>query len=163
MTKLLSEVQAMQNPSLGAVLIWRFTCGYAPQNDPHDGVPFPLAFLVLPVVLHEITREEVTSTRLLSGVRKFEEKFRDRGDLLFALNQRAIDLRDLSLRSVRQAFAVGLLTMVPERGKLWPRSYAKPPVEAKSVLELLDAAEKLGCWCRSLSVYEISGILRVEL
>ena len=162
MTRLLSEVQAMQNPALGAALVWRFACGYAPQNEPHDGMPGPLSFVALPVVLHERTREKVTSTRLSSGVRKFEEKFRDRGDVLFALNQRAIDLRALSLRSVRHALAAGLITLVPERATLWPRSYAKPPVEAKSVSELLAAAEKLGGWCRSLSAYEISRILRVE-
>lgn len=162
MTRLLSEVQAMQNPALGAALIWRFACGYAPQNDTHDGVPLPLAFVVLPVVLHERTRKEVTSTRQSSGARKFEEKFRDKGDVLFALNQRAASLRGLSLRSVRHALATGLVTMIPDRATIWPRSYTKPPVEAKSVAELLAAAEKLGAWCRALSVYEISGILRVE-
>jgi len=161
-TRILSEVQAMQNPALGAVLIWRFACGYAPQNEPHDGVPLPLAFVVLPVLLHERTREEVTSTRQSSGARKFEEKFRDKGDLLFALNQRATSLRGLSLRSVRHTLASGLVTMIPDQGTIWPRSYTKPPVVAKSVTELLAAAEKLGGWCRSLSVYEISGILRVE-
>lgn len=162
MTRILSEVQAMQNPPLGATLIWRFACGYAPQYDAHDGVPLPLAFVVLPVVLHERTRMEVTSTRVSSGVRKFEEKFRDRGDMLFAINQRAISMRGLTLHSVRQALASGLLTLDSERGSLWPRSYSNPPIDAKSVLELLGAAEKLGNWCRSLSVYEISGILRVE-
>lgn len=162
MTKLLNEVQAMQNPALGATLIWRFVCGYAPPNDPHEGVPLPLAFIVLPLVLHERTREEVISTRPSSGIRKFEEKFRDNGDMLLALNQRAITLRALSLRSVRHALAAGLLTLIPERGTLWPRSYSTPPVDAKLVLELLAAAEKIGGWCRSLSVYEISGILRVE-
>jgi len=125
-------------------------------------VPLPLAFVVLPVVLHERTREEVSSTRLSAGARKFEEKFRDRGDVLLALNQRTIEMRGLSLHSFRQALASGLVTLVTDRGTLWPRSYTKPPVDAKSVAELLAAAEKLGSWCRSLSVYEISGILRVE-
>jgi hypothetical protein len=36
MTRLLSEVQAMHNPALGAALIWRFACGYAPQNEAHE-------------------------------------------------------------------------------------------------------------------------------
>lgn len=162
MTRLLVEVQAMQNPALGATLIWRFACSYAPQNEAHEGVPLPLAFVVLPVVLHERTREEVSSTRLSSGARKFEDKFRDREDVLFALNQRAIGMRDLSLRSVRHALGSGLVTLMTDRGTLWPRSYTKPPVDAMSVAELLLAAEKLGSWCRSLSVYEISGILRVE-
>ena len=162
MTRLLSEVQAMQNPALGAAVIWRFTCGYAPQNEQEDGVPLPLVFIVLPVVLHKRTREGVSSTQRSSGARKFEEKFQDRGDVLFALNDRAIGLRGLSLRSVRHALASGLVTLIPDRGKLWPRSYTKPPVNAKSVTELFGAAEKLGSWCRSMSIYEISGILRVE-
>lgn len=162
MTRLLNEVQAMQNPALGAALIWRFACSYAPQKEAHEGVPFPLAFVILPVVLHERTRKEVSSTRLSSGARKFEEKFVDRGDVLFALNQRAIGMRDLSLRSLRHALASGLVTLLAERGTIWPRSYTKPPVDAISVSELLAAAEKLGSWCRSLSTYEISGILRVE-
>lgn len=163
MSKLLNEIQAMQNPALGAALIWRFSCGYALQNDPHDGVPFPLAFVVLPVVLHERTRQEVTSTYVSSGARKFKEKFERKSDLLLALNQRAIDLRGLSLRSVRQALASGLITLIPKQGTFWPRSYATPPVNTKSVRELLAAAEKLGNWCRPLSIYEISGILRVEI
>ncbi len=162
MTRILSEVQAMQNPALGAALIWRFACGYAPQNETHDGVPFPLVFVILPVVLHERTRKEVISTRSLSGARKFEEKFGDKGDVLFAVNERAMDLRDLSLRSVRQALASGLVTLIPDRGTIWPRSYTKPPINVKPVVELLAAAEKLGGWCNSLTIYEISGILRVE-
>lgn len=125
-------------------------------------MPLPLLFIVLPVIFHERTCAEVTSTRLSSGARKFEEKFRNRGDLLFALNQRATALRPLSLRSMRHALAAGLVSVLPERGALWPRSYAKPPIEAKPVSELLAAADKLGAWCRSLSVYEISGILRIE-
>lgn len=162
MTRLLNEVQAMQNPALGAALIWRFVCGYAPQNEPLDGAPLPLAFVVLPVVLHERTREEVISTRPSSGARKFEEKFRDKSDVLFALNQRATSMRGLSLRSVRHALASGLVTMISDRGTIWPRTYTMPPVDAKSVAEMLASAEKLGGWCRSLSVYEVSGILRVE-
>jgi hypothetical protein len=165
MSRLLSEVQAMQNPALGAVLIWRFACSYAPQNEVHDGVPLPLAFIVLPIILHERTREKISSTYKSSGMRKFEEKFNGQGDVLVSLSQRVIAMRSLSLRSVRHALASGLLTLISEQGVLWPRSYSKPPVEsdAKSVLELLKAAEKLGTWCGSLSVYEISGILRVEL
>lgn len=162
MTRLLSEVQAIQNPALGATLLWRFACGYAPKHDPGDGVPFPLSFVVLPVVLHERTRAIVTSTRPASGVRKFEEKFDGMGDILFALNERAIDLRMLSLRSVRHALSAGLLTLVPESAALWPRSYTKTPTDAKPVSRLISAAYKLGEWCRPLSIYEISGILRVE-
>lgn len=162
MRPLLNEVQAIQNPGLGAALVWRFACGYCPENQSGEGVPLPLAFVVLPVVLHTRMREQVTSTRIASGVRKFEEKFSGSGDLLFALNERAIALRQLSLRSMRIAMACGLITVLPDQAAFWPRSYSRPTNTSKPVTELMKAAEKLGAWCAPLSLFEISGILRVE-
>lgn len=161
MIPLLTEVQAMQNPALGAVLLWRFGCGYSPENAGGSGVPMPLAFIVLPVVFHTRTRNEVEATRVSSGVRKFEEKFEEQRDMLLAINQRAIAMRPLSLRSLRLALGSGLLTLLPEQGTLWPRTYAAPRGTAKSVEGLMKAAEKLGTWCAPLSLFELSGILRV--
>lgn len=41
------DVMYVQNPALGTVLLWRFTCGYySNENRP---VPFPLLFVVLPI------------------------------------------------------------------------------------------------------------------
>lgn len=43
------DVMYVQNPALGTVLLWRFTCGYySNENRP---VPFPLLFVVLPLLL----------------------------------------------------------------------------------------------------------------
>jgi hypothetical protein len=39
-----SEVQAMQNPALGAALVWRFTCGYTPIGTGSGGTPLSLGF-----------------------------------------------------------------------------------------------------------------------
>ena len=153
MKPLLTEVHAMQNPGLGAALVWRFACGYCPETQPGDGTPFPLAFVILPVVLHTRTRENVTSTRVASGARKFEEKFKERGDLLFALNDRAISMRHLSLRSMRIAMACGLITILPERAAFWPRSYTSPANIRNEIGELMKAAEKLGSWCASSSSF----------
>ena len=45
------DVMYVQNPALGAVLLWRFTCGYySNENRP---VPFPLLFVVLPIVFRQ--------------------------------------------------------------------------------------------------------------
>ena len=162
MISLLSEVQAMQNPALGAILIWRFVCGYSPEKTGGNGVPMAVAFIVLPVVLHSRTRDEVEATRIASGVRKFEQKFEARGDLLLAINHRAIAMRSLSLRSLRLGLACGLLTLLPEQATLWPRTYATPGGAAKPIESLMKSAEKLGAWCAPLTLFELAGILRVE-
>jgi hypothetical protein len=160
---LLDEVQAMQNAALGAALIWRFTCGYCPQDDATQGTPIPLTFLVLPVVLHARTCESVLSTQPGSGLRAFEAKFSEAGDLLLAVHDRMLAMRGLSLKSNGVALATGLVTLVTKDGSLWPRSYARPRRTADSVEALLRAAERFGGWCRPLSLFEISGILRVEI
>ena len=164
MTAIRNEVQAMQNPALGAALLWRFACGFSPESSP-SGTPLPLAFVVLPLTLHTKSAEKVSGTLAGSGLRKFESKFSDddRGDVLLALQSRMLAMRELSLRSLRIAIRTGLLTLVPKEAVVWPRSRSAPPADAKPVGELLRSAEKLGGWCREVSLFEVSGLLKVEL
>ncbi|HEU0035893.1 MAG TPA: three component ABC system middle component [Kofleriaceae bacterium] len=162
MTAVRNEIQAMQNPALGAVLLWRFTCGYTPESSP-TGTPLPLAFLVLPLAFHARSLEKVLSTRPSSGMRMLEEKFSDRTDVLLSVQSRMLAMRMLSLRSLRIAVRTGLLTLVSKDAVLWPRSRSAPPTaEAKGVGDLLKSAEKLGVWCRDISLFEIAGLLKVE-
>ncbi|MBN8468800.1 hypothetical protein JYJ95_20045 [Corallococcus exiguus] len=161
MTTILNEVQAMQNPALGAALLWRFACGFSPESSP-NGTPLPLAFVVLPIIFHAKSLEEVARTQVASGLRKFEEKFTDRGDVLLSIQPRMLAMRALSLRSLRVAIRVGLITLVPKEAVLWPRSRVSAPAEAKALSDLLKSAEKLGTWCRDVSLFEVAGLLKVE-
>src|SRR6185503_5540826 len=77
-----TEVQSMQNPALGAAMIWRFACGYCPANTATAGIPLPLTFLVLPIMLHAQTREAISSTQQRSGIRQFQAGLDLRVDLL---------------------------------------------------------------------------------
>ena len=137
MTAILNEVQAMQNPALGAALLWRFVCGFSPESSP-NGTPLPLAFVVLPLTFHAKSAEKVSGTLVASGLRKFESKFSDddRGDVLLALQPRMLAMRDLSLRSLRIAIRTGLVTLVPKEAVLWPRSRSATSPASRS-----------GCWC----------------
>jgi hypothetical protein len=163
MTAFLNEVQAMQNPALGAALVWRFACGFTPDTSPH-GTPLPLAFVVLPLVLHARTLEKVMGTQAASGLRRFEAKFSEdnRGDVLLSLQPRVLAMRELSLRSLRIAMRSGLVTLVPKEAAIWPRSRSAPPTDARAVVRLLKSAEKLGEWCRDISLFEVAGLLKVE-
>jgi hypothetical protein len=162
MTTLLNEVQAMQNPALGAGLLWRFVCGHSPRTSP-KGTPLPLAFVVLPLVFHARSTEELTGTLGSSGLRKFEGKFnKGNGDILLSLQPRMLVMRNLSMRSLRIALRAELVTLVPSEAVLWPRSTTPAPDLPKAVNELLKAAEKLGNWCRDLSLFEVAGILKVD-
>jgi len=56
------EIRAIQNPAIGATLIAVAVRGYREASDVHAGMPLPLAFLVLPIVLHAETYRFVAST-----------------------------------------------------------------------------------------------------
>ncbi|WP_415841630.1 three component ABC system middle component, partial [Paenibacillus macerans] len=51
MSNLNKEIQNVQNPAFGAFIIWNFVRGYYSNNK--SLVPFPLLFIVLPVIFRE--------------------------------------------------------------------------------------------------------------
>src|SRR5262245_4512356 len=71
------EIVAIQNPALGAVLLWKFCLSYSPPKGDRRPVPFVLLFLVLPLCLQEEARNAALKTRKTSGLRLFERNFRD--------------------------------------------------------------------------------------
>ncbi|WP_093643637.1 three component ABC system middle component [Paraburkholderia aspalathi] len=160
---LLDEIDAIQNPGLGAALIWRSVCGYYGASNKADGCPAVLAFLVLPLILNEDLRKIVTTTFKSSGIRKFESKFVNQVDLLFSIQERAAEMRDLSRRSLALSLSTGLLALSTESALLWPRSTTLTRALPSDVLKLASAAEKLGIWAQQTSLRELCHSLRLEL
>jgi len=52
------EIRNLLNPAFCAVLLHNAVEGYC-QNSDKDGMPYPLIFLILPLVLHKATRESL--------------------------------------------------------------------------------------------------------
>lgn len=165
MSLITQEVRNIQNPALGAGLLWRFCCGYVGSHPTHDSVPLPLAFLVLPVVLHQQTEEFVHSTQRASGLRAFSAKFakseNSKQDVLLAIHDRMLDLRHLSLDSLRIALVTRLLHL--HNAHLTPLSETRASAGISTdVKRLMNNAEKLGGWCGLLTLHEISTTLKVR-
>jgi Family of unknown function (DUF6521) len=157
---MLNDIQSIQNPGLGAALIWKFSQGYAPKESALEGVPFLLAFIVLPLILHKGTRSNISATQ--AGLYKFEEKYHDKYDLLFAIHDRALAMRELSRKSISTGIATGLLTLVPAEGVIWPNDLPDPKNLPPSITALLKAAKKLGSWARQVSLFELTKTLHLD-
>ena len=160
------EHRAVQNPALGALLLWRFASGFHETSGRATPAPLPLAFVVLPTLFHEETAQLLNSTQKASGLRKFAEKFSSsadaKTDLLLALNQRSIDMRDLTLESLQLALYGSLLSIDSRSGGVFPLSAVAPRAGIPtSVRPMLSGAEKLGAWFSQLTTYEIGVILKV--
>lgn len=160
------EAQNVQNPALGAALVWRFCCGYVEAHRLSAAPPLPLLFLVLPIVLHQATSEFVKRTYRSSGLRAFAAKFGDsavsKQDLLIQIHDRSIRWRKLSLQSIELA-AAGKLLKIAVNGDAIPLSRAKARGLPDEVKQLMELAEKIGAWFGELTVHEIVTTLKVKL
>jgi hypothetical protein len=165
-SSLSKEVEYVQNPALGGMLLWSFSVGYEERSESRSAAPMPLLFLVLPIIFHEATFNFVRSTRESSGLRAFAAKFstssESKSDLILAIHSRALHMRGLTMEALAFAVVSNLLTLDPINGRVIPLS--QTPLKAgipQSIRSMFDGAKKLGSWCSKLSLYEISIILKV--
>lgn len=160
------EAQNVQNPALGATILWRFCCSYTEAHPTGDSPPLPVLFLVLPIVLHQATAELLRRTRVSSGLRAYAAKFSDaavsKQDLLLQIHERALRWRSLTLQSVELA-AAGRLIQLAEDVAVFPLSRTKARGLPEDVKQLLSDADKLGTWCGQLTLHEVTTTLKVKL
>lgn len=161
------ETQIVQNPALGAMLLWSFANGYERGSKVKEPAPLPVLFLILPLILHQETSQLISTTQTGSGLRAFANKFSvssvSKNDLILAVNERAIQLRKLTMTSLKLAVASRLLAIDTGKGCAISLSSTQPRAGVPgSVRKMLKNAEKLGRWCSQLSMHEVSVILKVR-
>lgn len=152
----------MQNPALGALLLWAFARAY--QEEKAEEAPLHLSFLVLPLVLHRGSLDEIVSTRKASGLTLFAAKLGEQREKLLAVHNRALALRPLTLKSIGMGTQTRLLSVdyqaATVRGNtLVGAGLPRPPERMRN---MRPAAEKLGCWFSKMDIRQIATVLRVE-
>lgn len=74
------EVYYVQNPAIGAAVLWKFIYGYYLKEN--KMIPFPLLFIVLPIILREDLCTAIKSTQKKKGLSKVSEKlFKDKKNI----------------------------------------------------------------------------------
>ncbi len=157
------EVMYVQNPAIGAALLWRFVCSYyANDNQP---VPFPLLFVVLPIIFRRDLCDVIKSTQRKSGISKMSEKlFKDKkNDNIHFINNAARQMRALTLEAFNIAVDANLISLIAENAVVYPLVVTASRYTAKGdTKDMLNAAEKLGVWCSGLTMFEISKWFKVR-
>lgn len=166
MATLSKETRMVQNPALGSLLIWRFVVGFEKGNEVPKGTPFPLIFIVLPIIFHPEMCAFAKSTLPASGLRAFAGKFvtasASKSDLLLSINRRAMRMRKLTFDSLSLALSTHLVTISADEGLVISLSNTPPKTGIPGTISiLLKVAEKLGAWCSQISLHEVSIILKV--
>lgn len=154
-----SELDLVYNPSLGAFLIW--SCGLGYFKEESKGMPVPLTFLTLPLLLHAQSLELISSTYDSSGLTLFASKLGARQEDLLAVHQRALSLRPLSLSSLSMACASRLMTVDARSGTAFSIGEKKRPKTPDGIHRLGVLSEKLGGWFGRLPIEQVASTLRV--
>lgn len=157
------EVENIQNPNFGAFLIWNFTRGYYSNNA--SFVPFPILFIVIPMLSREDIVNVINSTNRPSGLRVFANKFISKelkNDVFSQIHISSLRMKELTLNSIRIALFTSLISLDYENATAFPNTTTERRSEPQSVIKLGKASEKLGYWCSQLTIHEISQILKVR-
>jgi len=164
MSNLNKEIRNVQNPAFGAFAIWNFVRGYYSNNSTF--VPFPLLFIVLPIICRSEMVEVLYGTNKPSGLRYFANKFLTtnilKNDLISQIHISSANMKELTLDSIRIALNASLIALDYENALVLPISVTEHKSEPKSIIKLGKASEKLGYWCSQLTIHEISQILKVR-
>ena len=159
----LTEIEIMQNPAVGAYLIWQF--GLAFQAECGEPAPLPAVFLILPLCLHKQTRDVILSTQIASGLTLFASKMGAQREDLLAIHNRALKLRMLTLRSIGFAVNAGLATVDYQRATVranTPIGTARRPDLPERLRGFPRAAEKIGAWFARVPLSQIAFTLRIS-
>lgn len=156
----LSSVEIVQNAAFGAHVLWRFGRGY--QAEKVGDLPYMLGFfLVLPLILHAPTMNEIKSTNLPSGLAKLVSKLGEERENLFAVHDRTLALRELTLESIGAGVTTELLFVDYETAVIRANDVKLPPPPERLKFHLA-SAEKLGRWFARLPLQHVFSLLEVE-
>ena len=155
-----SELDLVYNPSLGAYLVWSAGRGYFEECS--QGMPLPLAFLVLPITLHWQTKEIAAATLKSSGLTLFAAKLGAQQEDLLAVHQRALALRELSLASISTACATKMAVVDAASASMISLGVNKLPKPPDGICKLGAISEKLGVWFARIPPEQVASTLRIE-
>lgn len=160
----MNEISRVQNAGFCALVLWRFSDTYVVCSGRE--VPLPVLFLVLPVVMNPTLRSTINSTNTQSGLNKVIEKLatasRRDADLIESINSRAMELRELTTRSLRLMLRLNVASLKLQTAGVIVSSFRTPKSIAVNHKPVLAAADKLGTWLSHMSLYEAALVLRVR-
>lgn len=159
-----NEYDNVQNPMLGAYLLWNFVLGYFSEKN--TAPPIEELFLVLPMTMKEDFAEQIKSTYKVSGMRAMSDKFMKtdvlKNDLISNLHNDIRKMRNITAISLGEAIKAGLISIEIGSNAIIPLELKKRNQESDSVLKMGKNAEKLGQWCAEMDLTQIEEILKVR-
>ncbi|NJD78858.1 MAG: hypothetical protein FIB08_17480 [Candidatus Methanoperedens sp.] len=155
-----SEYYVIQNSTLGSLALWTFAKEFYENAHKERGAPLPLTMIVLPMVFHKDTVSSIFGRVFEGGL------YRAVGDdrtISAGLQQRMEAMADQTFKALNLAFAAGLLKYDSQMTYVIPvRISEASQVNIGGTKEIMSAARRLGYWFSTISMEQISILLKVR-
>jgi len=161
MIDILFEQRIVQNTGLGAEIIWQAIMESYKTGDRTSGVPFPLAFLVLPLTFHRRTAAALATKTKPGAIYKALSEDRE---ITVGLQERMESLADRTLQSLSIGFSTGLLQLdQSEDHQIYPIRKSLPINHVTdNVKIIMNAAKRVGQAFSELTIVQLSKNLGVR-
>lgn len=154
-----NPIGLVQNPALGALILWAF--GHGAQVNTEHHLHLPTYFLVLPLIWHKNTLQKIKSTQEKSGISKFASKLCEHREQLLSIHPRCMAMRDITLQSISIGISTGLLRVDYSTAQVRCKKQKIPTVLEQTKTHITNA-EKLGRWISRITEPQAFSILQVE-
>lgn len=172
-----SEFDEIQNPGLGAAMLWKFSQGFSEVDSKFPNILH--AFIVLPLLMHSYSYEILSSTHEKSGLNAIvlklvsppENKRKtkignivlERGaEDLYSLNSRIIKFRKLTMQSLLIANDTGLIDLNSATGDIKANNVLIPKWTPLGIEKILSTSFKFGKMCNLYDLSRLSCLLQVK-
>ncbi|CAI0900324.1 three component ABC system middle component [Serratia proteamaculans] len=158
----------INNPSLGAYLLWVFCKKYQDRQEVKKGVPPAYLFCILTLLFDEDIRKTIASTQVAKGLRfslaKLEKSKSNKTDILFSISKKIKLNKERSFESILVGLYYGILILNKDTGYIFSIASDKLNIfnHPQEMNEIIISAEKLGCWFSNHDALEIQEILRIK-
>jgi hypothetical protein len=158
----MKEYFIVQNHALGALSLYHFTKSYYDAKE-KEGLPFPLALLVLPIIFNEKCYQSIGDVKRVTGRISMLNVLAEHRDIPVGLQRRVVEMSSQSFKSINLSFAQGLLVYDSEEKKLLPGRYLRiPSSNSNDNQKIFHAAKILGKWFAYNSIEQICIALNVN-
>ena len=157
--RLYDEGELVQNPGIGAALLWEFVAAYCKAANNH-GPSIPLCFPVIPITFHQET-VECLHRRIYDG--GLFLAIADNRTLFVDLQERVESMLPQTMMALNFAFASKLLLFDSAIQQIHPGRRTSPfQMQSKEFRRMINTSKRLGHWFGTLNVQQLAGLLRIR-
>jgi hypothetical protein len=155
------EYDIVQNSGLCAMTLHQFVSVYISAHAERSEPPLPLCLCILPIALHDETSSLLCNRRPDGGL--FNARAEDR-TLGIGLQERIMDMNEISLEALKVGLTTGLLTYSTNAGSVSVGHITKLNYRPqKGVARIFQTARRLGHWFATRPLAETCALLRISL